>query len=964
MSKLPLQQSVQDLNILGSVLESVQIGGVAGRDLKLTQIQGGVGALNVFGTVQVAQASLNEAQPISQEEYRRRTVLLNRVKKDWIEGVLKGSLHTKVLIELGLEERKDLVQSALGGVEEFSLDSGKVFSEGTSATDIFEEIGAGRTLLILGEPGAGKTVTLLRLAESLITRAENDLSQSLPVVMNLSSWAKSRKPILSWLVQELLDKYHVSKPLGKAWVEQEQLILLLDGLDEVDAQYRDECVKALNQFIQEHGLTEIVICSRIQDYKNLSEHLKLRSAIYVQPLKADQINQFLEKVGEPLSALKAVLQNNSELQAFASSPLILSIMSLAYQNYSAETLTQSKTLEDQRKHLFDIYIERMFTRRGTTQKYSRETTLRWLNWLAKNMVRSSQTVFLIERLQPDWLLSQTQRVSYRLATHLLTGLISALITMLIGRTFFRLIETFQNSLTINLFYEISSFMRGVFVFGLTYILSTIAVDLLIVWPMMRGAGLINPVESLNWSWKKSRQFAAIGMISGVLIGFIGGLVVGVLWAFDFRYIDIDRLEIRSLGLPKALFLTLVVGMIFSGIFGLPLGSRGNTVDAFPKKRTDWLWKTAKFSLIFGLVLGILLTLGFIINERATETLFATIFAGKILGLILGLIIALISGLIAEARIPRASQNNNASGTNKNFSWSWREARHIISSGILFGVFVGVFGGLVWGLFLIFVYPEQMIDSLESADFLSSMFLGLFLGLSYGVIFGGCLSLIFRLAKTTVCIQALWKENCHWRNTRSRLISGLFFGLSIGIVLFFYPESTFMVVIGIVVGIVLGIALGLIIAPIIGLIGGFRASAVSESNFPNQGIWKSLKSYAIFGVAFGMPLGLVHGSWIPPNSFVTHSLEFDYVLTHRLIESVVCGLAIYAPICGLFAGGLTCFKHLSLRLMLTCQGSTPWNYAQFLDYATDRFFMQKVGGSYIFVHRMLLEHFAEMNLRSK
>ncbi|MEM1256726.1 MAG: hypothetical protein AAGI69_30200 [Cyanobacteria bacterium P01_H01_bin.21] len=41
----------QNLNISNSVLESVQIGGIAGRDLNLTQVQGGVAAINVFGTV-------------------------------------------------------------------------------------------------------------------------------------------------------------------------------------------------------------------------------------------------------------------------------------------------------------------------------------------------------------------------------------------------------------------------------------------------------------------------------------------------------------------------------------------------------------------------------------------------------------------------------------------------------------------------------------------------------------------------------------------------------------------------------------------------------------------------------------------------------------------------------------------------------------------------------------------------
>ena len=66
--------------------------------------------------------------------------------------------------------------------------------------------------------------------------------------------------------------------------------------------------------------------------------------------------------------------------------------------------------------------------------------------------------------------------------------------------------------------------------------------------------------------------------------------------------------------------------------------------------------------------------------------------------------------------------------------------------------------------------------------------------------------------------------------------------------------------------------------------------------------------------------------------------------------------------GLISGGITCLRHFALRLMLYRMGYIPWNYARFLDYAAERLFLQKVGGGYIFVHRMLLEHFAQMELR--
>jgi hypothetical protein len=68
--------------------------------------------------------------------------------------------------------------------------------------------------------------------------------------------------------------------------------------------------------------------------------------------------------------------------------------------------------------------------------------------------------------------------------------------------------------------------------------------------------------------------------------------------------------------------------------------------------------------------------------------------------------------------------------------------------------------------------------------------------------------------------------------------------------------------------------------------------------------------------------------------------------------------------GLFAiiryGGLEVIRHYILRLILWYTGCTPFKFVHFLDYAADRIFIQKVGGGYIFIHRLLLEHFATLN----
>ncbi len=279
-------------------------------------------------------------------------------------------------------------------------------------------MGAGRTLLILGEPGTGKTLSMLKLAERLIKKTEEDLSLPIPVVFNLSFWAIKRQNIADWLVEELVkpSQYYISKALAKQWIEQEELILLLDGLDEVKAKYRNNCIKALNKFIETHGITEMVVCCRVQDYEALSERLKLRSAICIQPLSSEYIYWYLEDVGKPLVGLKQLLQRDKELEEFARTPLIFSVMSITYQNYSLEALLKEMSVKSDRyKRLFDSYIERMFTRKqiSLSKKYSKNKTIHYLIWLAQSLQKESQTVFLIENLQPSWLANWKQKLIYR-----------------------------------------------------------------------------------------------------------------------------------------------------------------------------------------------------------------------------------------------------------------------------------------------------------------------------------------------------------------------------------------------------------------------------------------------------------------------------------------------------------------------------------------------------------------------
>jgi hypothetical protein len=71
--------------------------------------------------------------------------------------------------------------------------------------------------------------------------------------------------------------------------------------------------------------------------------------------------------------------------------------------------------------------------------------------------------------------------------------------------------------------------------------------------------------------------------------------------------------------------------------------------------------------------------------------------------------------------------------------------------------------------------------------------------------------------------------------------------------------------------------------------------------------------------------------------------------------------LVGPVFGLLYGGTTVFQHNALRWLLYRNGFLPLRLVPFLDYCAERIFLRRVGGGYIFVHRLLMEHFASLEV---
>ncbi len=357
--------------------------------------------LVVQGTTLISREGL---PPLTTADRNRRSMLQN-VHTFWIEGLLENSLHGMSMLELDLQQKAGAVDNPWDvllrqpGLRDETLD------QGVSVISSFDRLNG--KLLILGDPGSGKTTTLLELTRDLLYRAGLDEEHAIPAVFNLSSWSENAKALDEWLVDELGNKYLVPRQVAQKWVDDDQLLLLLDGLDEVTQDKRDACVSAINTFRETHGFVDVVVCSRTIDYEALTEQLKLNGAISIQPLTYEQVNAYLDTFGDDMNAVRAMLKTDGTLWEMSRHPLMLSILTLAYTGMDAERLAEFDNLAEGRRNLFDVYVQRMFERRIASKQLmpdlSREKMTGYLRWLATKMQTHAQSLFQIEDLQPTWL---------------------------------------------------------------------------------------------------------------------------------------------------------------------------------------------------------------------------------------------------------------------------------------------------------------------------------------------------------------------------------------------------------------------------------------------------------------------------------------------------------------------------------------------------------------------------------
>ena len=286
---------------------------------------------------------------------------------------------------------------------------------GGELVDVLARVPTGR-LVVLGEPGAGKTVLMVRLVLDLLVR--RGAGGPVPFLASVASWDPSVQDLRGWLAARLvIDHPALADPppagvtestLAAALLASGLILPVLDGLDEIPEQVRGPAISRINDALRP-GEPLVVTC-RTRQYRDavrppggLEVTLRAAAAVEVRPLDADAVRDYLsDDAAGPAARARwapvlAVLGTAAPAAQALRTPLMVGLARAIYNPRPGElagtlrdpaelcnpALSDRKAVESL---LFDAFIPAAY-RHDPGGRWKAKDAEKWLVFLARHLER-------------------------------------------------------------------------------------------------------------------------------------------------------------------------------------------------------------------------------------------------------------------------------------------------------------------------------------------------------------------------------------------------------------------------------------------------------------------------------------------------------------------------------------------------------------------------------------------------
>jgi hypothetical protein len=465
--------------------------------------------------------------------------------------------------------------------------------------DVLATVPTGR-LMVLGDPGTGKTMLMVGLVLDLLHPGRRSSGGAVPVLATLASWDPASQDLHAWLGATLSTGYPdlaAAAPPGsaggnrfEALVEAGLILPILDGLDEIPESARPMAITRINRELKPGE--GVVITCRTEQYQTAvhpqeGHGVALRAvAVQISPLEFGEVAAYLRADAGPAEDRWEFLDTlgcGSPTRQALATPLMAGLARAIYNPRPGElagalpdpadlcspALAARAAVE---RRLLDAFIPAAY--RNATGRWAAEDAERWLVFLARKIHGPDLGWWQLRQAAPRTPFRFVFGLGYILLVGFVFGLAAGLKTEL----------------------------RYGFVTGLM-------------------VGFVFGLGPLDEQHAPIARRIASGLANGLVFGLLAGLGAGL-----------------GTGLAGGLAGGLVYGLVFGLWAALGPGAR-------PGVKTE-LWAGFVYGILYGVVFGIAFGLVYGLLFGLRHSLMAGLVFGLTFGFVFGFGFELRPGLVA------------------------------------------------------------------------------------------------------------------------------------------------------------------------------------------------------------------------------------------------------------------------------------------------------------------------------
>jgi len=314
-----------------------------------------------------------------------------RIVRPWEEDV--DSLRVSETVQLEFvekqqkEEKKSIVE-----YDETERPSERIANKSFTLPEAIKE---NRRLLIIGNPGAGKSTSLqwatYTYAKQILSSPQKDLP--IPVHLELKWYKNSLLELIATCFRE--NSVICDEETLKDWTKKAVFVFFFDGFDDLDDP--PKCLKDIKDLISFSEKNRFVITSRkIDTFRDL-QNLQFKE-LEVKQLSDSQIELFIERYlgKEKGSRILKELERHNLLNE-ARNPLILWLMILGFQGDERQiSINKGRLFRNViENHFLKRWDEKVMPAESDIQKYT-DLKIKALSRLAFSMIEDEDSVTIEE----------------------------------------------------------------------------------------------------------------------------------------------------------------------------------------------------------------------------------------------------------------------------------------------------------------------------------------------------------------------------------------------------------------------------------------------------------------------------------------------------------------------------------------------------------------------------------------